>query len=274
MLWNDIGPAPAKTNAVASISEVGSLCGTHTHTHTHTHTQVWETLFKRPYQSFFDFSPLAEIDLSSTNIVEIQQCVSSPPPSNTAQSEPLHTRAAAASTSVDHQDQLIVSQHKHLPQHRDTDRDHFHLMREEDTQQISWISVYTVPCHCCDGPLFQKDELISCLLLKWENKHFEIRFDAATLRSMRTAVSIHVVLLSAVIQLYILYTWTQQQQQSSSHPLKHMITTSLWLLWLADCSLSLCLCVQSAFPSHSFNEESSHWKGWRFTGNTGSLLWC
>ncbi len=29
---------------------------------------------------------------------------STPPPSNTAQSEPLHTRASAASTSVDHQD--------------------------------------------------------------------------------------------------------------------------------------------------------------------------
>ncbi len=84
-------------------------------------------------------------------------------------------------------------------------------------------------------------ELIRCLVLKWENKHLEIRFDAVTLWWMRTTVSIHVVMLSAVIQLYFLYTWTQQQQ-SSSHPLKHTITTSFWLLWLADCSLCLSLC--------------------------------
>ena len=85
---------------------------------------------------------------------------------------------------------------------------------------------------------------------------------------MRTTVSIHLVRLSAVIQLYFLQTWTQQQQ-SSSHQLKHMITTSFWLIWLADCSLSLCLSVQSwslsPFSSHSFTEESSHWEGWRFT---------
>ena len=85
---------------------------------------------------------------------------------------------------------------------------------------------------------------------------------------MRTTVSIHLVRLSAVIQLYFLQTSTQQQQ-SSSHQLKHMITTSFWLIWLADCSLSLCLSVQSwslsPFSSHSFTEESSHWEGWRFT---------
>ena len=48
-----------------------------------------------------------------------------------------------------------------------------------------------------------------------------------------------------------------------------MITTNFWLIWLADCSLSLCLSVQSwslsPFSSHSFTEESSHWEGWRFT---------
>ena len=31
-LWNDIGPAPAKSNAVASIPEAGSVCTAHTHT--------------------------------------------------------------------------------------------------------------------------------------------------------------------------------------------------------------------------------------------------
>ena len=36
-LWNDIGLAPGKTNAVASITEAGSLYTAHTYTHTHTH---------------------------------------------------------------------------------------------------------------------------------------------------------------------------------------------------------------------------------------------
>ena len=93
---------------------------------------------------------------------------------------------------------------------------------------------------------------------------------------MRTTVSIHLVRLSAVIQLYFLQTSTQQQQ-SSSHQLKHMITTSFWLIWLADCSLSLCLSVQSwslsSFSSHSFTEESSTEKVGASPGNTGSLLW-
>ena len=93
---------------------------------------------------------------------------------------------------------------------------------------------------------------------------------------MRTTVSIHVVRLSAGIQIYFLLTSTQQQQQSSSHRLKHMITTNFWLIWLADCCLSLCLSVQpwslSPSSSHSFTEESSTEKVGASPGNTGSLL--
>ena len=53
-------------------------------------------------------------------------------------------------------------------------------------------------------------------------------------------VSAHHVRLSAVVQLHFLFTW-KQQQLSSSHQLNQTITTGFWLVWLADCCLSVFL---------------------------------
>ncbi len=66
-------------------------------------------------------------------------------------------------------------------------------------------------------------------------------------------------------------SWGEKKRDSRSH--KSVFTETL----SSAVSQSVCLCVQSwslsPSSSHSFTEESSNWEGWRFTGETGSLLW-
>ena len=88
---------------------------------------------------------------------------------------------------------------------------------------------------------------------QWENKDFLIRFDGTTVWWMRTTVSIHVVMLSAVIQLYFLETWTQQQHLLHINSNTWSQQASGWSDWLTV--LSLCV---SPFSSHSFTEETHH----------------
>ena len=106
-----------------------------------------------------------------------------------------------------------------------------------------------------------RDDLITSLVLKWEDKQLDIRFDGWTVWWMRTSVSVRPVMLSAVIHIYFLLTWKQQ------HQLRHVITTSFWLLWLADCSLSVFLSNPEACPRPPLTASL------RTAGNTGSLLW-
>ena len=68
-------------------------------------------------------------------------------------------------------------------------------------------------------------------------------------------LSLHIWKAVSWNQLHVLNTSTQQQQ-SASHPLKHMMTTSWWLLWLADCCL--CVSVQSEVCLHS--APQLHWE--------------
>ena len=88
-----------------------------------------------------------------------------------------------------------------------------------------------------------KDELMSSSVLKWENKHFEIRFDALTVWWMRT------------LSLYILWCC---QLWSALFPVDMNTTTTVVFTSTQthDHNKLLARLIGWLFSSHSFTEES------------------